>query len=95
MPSVRKNEAASRYDLLLDDGRVAGFADYVVRGDTEVALTHTKVQPQYEGRGLASLLAKTALADIQASGHCVVPECPFMQAYIARKPEWQPLLCPV
>lgn len=95
MPSVRNNESASRYEVLLDDGTtVAGFADYVIDG-RQVALPHTVVEPQYNGQGLASLLAKAALEDIQQAGRCVVPECSFIAAYIQRKPEWQSLVCPV
>lgn len=94
MPTVRKNEAASRYEVLLDDGTVAGFADYVVNGK-QVTLPHTVVQPQYNGQGLASLLAKAALEDIQAAGQCVVPACSFIEAYLQRKPEWQSLRCPI
>lgn len=94
MPSVRKNEAASRYEVLLDDGTVAGFADYEVRGN-QVVLPHTVVEPQYNGQGLASLLAKAALEDIKAAGQCVVPACSFIEAYLQRKPELQSLRCPV
>ncbi|RMW99038.1 N-acetyltransferase [Allofranklinella schreckenbergeri] len=94
MPSVRKNEAAQRYEVLLDDGTVAGFADYEIRGN-QVVLPHTVVQPEYNGQGLASLLAQAALEDIQAAGRCVVPACSFIEAYLQRKPQWQSLRCPV
>ena len=94
MPNVRKNEAANRYEVLLDDGTVAGFADYVVDGN-KVVLPHTVVQPQYGGQGLAGLLAQAALEDIAAANRCVVPACSFIAVYIERKPQWQTLVCPI
>ena len=68
---MRKNEAASRYELLLDDGvTVAGFADYVLEG-ARVRLPHTVVHAEFQGQGLAALLAQAALRDIEAAGLCL------------------------
>lgn len=93
MPVVRKNEAASRYELLLDDGvTVAGFADYVLEG-ARVRLPHTVVHAEFQGQGLAALLAQAALRDIEAAGLCVAPECSYIETYIQRHPQWQALRC--
>lgn len=94
MPTVRKNEAASRYEIFLDDGTEAGFASYKVKG-SQVILPHTVVKPEYNGQGLAGQLVKAALEDIQVNGQCVVPECTYVAAYIERKPEWHSLRCPL
>ncbi|MDH5856146.1 N-acetyltransferase [Lampropedia aestuarii] len=92
MPEVRNNTAAGRYEIYLDDGTEAGFADYRVRGK-EVELPHTVVKPEFNGQGLAGQLVQRALEDIQANGQCVVPSCSYVAAYIQRKPQWQSLLC--
>lgn len=92
MPEVRNNTAAGRYEIYLDDGTEAGFADYRVRGK-QVELPHTVVLPQYSGQGLAAQLVQRALEDIEANGQCVIPSCSYVAAYIRRKPQWHNLLC--
>lgn len=92
MPEVRNNTVAGRYEIYLDDGTEAGFADYRVRGK-EVELPHTVVKPELNGQGLAAQLVQRALEDIEANGQCVIPSCSYVAAYIRRKPQWQSLLC--
>lgn len=94
MPEVRNDTAAGRYEIFLDDGTKAGFADYRIRGQ-QVELPHTVVLPEYNGQGLAAQLVQRALEDIQAAGQCVIPSCSYVAAYIRRKPQWQSLLCPL
>jgi predicted GNAT family acetyltransferase len=52
------------------------------------------VPPAYEGRGVASELAKAALADARRRGLRVVPRCAFFASYFRRHPEQQDLLAP-
>ncbi|KKW69086.1 hypothetical protein AAV94_01405 [Lampropedia cohaerens] len=92
MPTIRKNASASRYEIHLDDGTLAGFADYRISG-SRVELPHTVVEPQYSGQGLAAQLVEYALADIQAGGQCVMPTCSYVAAFIARKSQWKALVC--
>jgi uncharacterized protein len=81
-PEVRHNEAASRYELLLD-GRVAGEAQYRMQGE-DVVFTHTEVEPGHEGQGLGSRLAAFALDDVKSRGLKAVPQCRFIAGYIER-----------
>lgn len=81
---VRDNTAEQRYELAVD-GELA-VAAYRVEGD-RVVFTHTVVPAAIEGRGVGSRLVGAALADVRRRGLSVVPECPFVRAYIERHPE--------
>src|SRR5690606_17493780 len=54
--------------------------------------THTVVETAAEGRGVGSALARTALDAARAEGLRVVPQCPFIAAYIARHPDYADLV---
>ena len=49
-----------------------------------IVFTHTVVQPEFEGQGLGTRLARFVLDDAVARGERIVPECPFIAAYLAR-----------
>jgi predicted GNAT family acetyltransferase len=75
----------SRFEVVLD-GQVAGFAEYH-RSTAGTAFTHTVIEPQFEGRGLASVLVRSALDSTRTEGRAVLPFCPFVRGYIAKHPE--------
>jgi len=54
--------------------------------------THTEIDPEFEGKGLGSQLARGALDAVRAEGSRVVPLCPFMAGYIERHPDYQALV---
>jgi predicted GNAT family acetyltransferase len=89
-PRVVDNPAASRYQILVD-GEVAGFADYQRRGST-ISFTHTVIDPSFEGRGLGSILARSALDAARDAGMAVLPFCPFIRRYIQRHPAYVDLV---
>lgn len=83
---IVNNAAARRWEARLD-GELAGYAEY--RGNSSRAVfTHTVVQPQFEGRGIGSGLAKSALDAAVAAGQRIVPYCPFVSAYLRRHHEY-------
>ncbi|PKP92037.1 MAG: N-acetyltransferase [Alphaproteobacteria bacterium HGW-Alphaproteobacteria-16] len=86
---IRDNVDRHRYETTVD-GKVA-YAEYRVDGDV-VTFTHTVVPPALEGRGIASRLIAHALADVRGAGMKLVPQCPFVAAYIDKHPEWADLL---
>lgn len=88
-PNVMDNKARSRFELPVD-GHVA-FAAYEIAGDV-ITFTHTVVPRELEGQGIASRLIGHALEDVKARGLRVVPQCPFVAAYIKKHPEWEALL---
>ncbi|MGY1551482.1 GNAT family N-acetyltransferase [Microbacterium sp. A588] len=81
-PTVTRNDEASRYEIHLG-GVLAGFADFRLR-DGEILFTHTEVDPAFQGKGLASILASNALADAVTSGATIVPYCPYIASYLKK-----------
>lgn len=69
----------------------AGIAQYI-RTTELIAFVHTEVEPRYEGRGIGSALARTALDEARAAQLRVLATCPFFAGWIDRHPEYQDLL---
>jgi predicted GNAT family acetyltransferase len=84
--TVVDNPAASRFEVHLDDV-LAGFADYVLRGD-QIVFTHTEIDPAFEGKGLGSALAAGALDEARNRQLRVIARCPFIARYLSRHPEY-------
>ena len=90
IPRVVDNSEEQRYELWVGEAR-AGSIQY--RSELGiVALTHTEVDPAFEGQGLGAQLVAEALDDIRARGLKVVPICPFVRAYLRRHPEYRDLV---
>jgi predicted GNAT family acetyltransferase len=91
--TVTDNPEKSRFEVSVD-GVLAGFAAY----ETDlgvVVFVHTEVFPEYEGRGLAGQLAKSALDMVREAGHRIVPMCPYIRSYVRKHaPEYDDLLQP-
>lgn len=83
---VMMNEAERRFEVKLD-GDIA-FAEYRLV-DHGIILPHTVVPEAFEGKGVGSALAKTALGYAREHGLKVIPLCTFMAGYIAKHPEWR------
>ena len=81
---VTDNQAEHRFELATDAG--PAIAAYGLEGDT-ITFTHTVVPPEAEGHGVGSRLIAGALADVRARGLKVIPQCPFVRAYLQRHPE--------
>lgn len=56
-------------------------------GDGEVALQHTLVPAPLEGRGIGSVLVRSALAWAASQHLAVVPQCPFVRAFLEGHPD--------
>ena len=52
-----------------------------------VFLVHTEIDPAFEGQGLGERLVAGALEDLRARGLKLVPQCPFVRAYLRRHPD--------
>lgn len=87
--AIHDNTQRHQFELTVD-GRHAR-AEYVIDGDV-ITFTHTIVPPALEGRGIASRLIRHGLSEARARGLRVVPQCPFVAAYIRKHPEWADLL---
>jgi len=86
---VINSQARQRYELHADGGIATAY--YEPRGQA-IAFTHTVVPERLQGRGIASILIKGALANVRERGLKVIPECPFVARYIERHPEEADLL---
>ena len=82
---VRDNAARHRFEVDFGDGSVA-FAAYML-SPGKITFTHTEVPEQHEGRGVGTLLIRTALASARARSLAVVPLCPFFSAYMKKHSE--------
>ena len=83
---------ARRYELR-EDGALLGFAEYLPGGPSMI-IAHTEIDAGREGEGLGSELIRGMLEQIRAGGSTVIPNCPFTAGYIARHPEFVPLVDP-
>lgn len=88
-PEIRNAPERGRWEAVAD-GNVVGYAAYR-RSPDRLVLTHTVVQPEAEGEGVGSALARAALDDARASDLRVEARCEFMAAWIARHPEYADL----
>jgi predicted GNAT family acetyltransferase len=87
--TVTNNEAKQRYEASVD-GHLAVLT-YERQGDSIIYL-HTGVPSAVAGRGIANLLARTALDEARAQKLVIVPLCPFVAVYIRRHPEYLSLV---
>jgi len=78
-----------RYEIVRDDV-VLGYAAYQ-RTDQLIVFTHTEVDPSVEGQGIGGQLVAGALDHVRTLGQPVLPICPFVQAWMARHPEYADL----
>jgi predicted GNAT family acetyltransferase len=82
---VTHNESAHRFE------HGSARLEYIRRGD-RVFMTHTEVPEEFEGKGVASALARTALDWARQENLKVVPRCPFVKKYLERHPEYSNLV---
>lgn len=86
---VVNNATAHRFELEVD-GHVA--AAYYELKPGVITFTHTEVPKELGGKGVGSKLVKGALEQVRRDGLKVVPDCPFVNAYIEKHPEQADLL---
>jgi predicted GNAT family acetyltransferase len=84
MPDVVDNPAQSRLEIVED----AGISVLEYRKiNTQLAIIHTGVPKQFEGRGYAGQLVQAAIDMARAEGLSVVPYCPYAKSWIEKHPE--------
>ena len=86
-PAIEITDAVeeSRFEARVG-GELAGILEYVLKHG-RLALAHTEVLPAFEGRGIASKLAKFGLDEARRRELGVIVICPFVRSYIERHPE--------
>lgn len=87
---LRDNTVEDKFELYVD-GMPAGMLTYTIE-DGLYALHHEEIDEHFQGRGMGSQLVSHALDQIRASGHGVLPHCPFVQSYLQSHPEYVDLV---
>ncbi len=89
--TVTNNAARRRYEAVVDPAGTAGFVEYQETKEL-VILTHTDVDPAFEGRGVGSLLARSAIEDIRDRGLKALVAHPFILGWLRRHPDYVDVL---
>jgi uncharacterized protein len=82
-----------RYTIAVE-GKPVGHADYADR-DVQRVFYHTVVDPDYGGRGLATILVEEALNAARAEGKRIVPVCSMVETVLKKHPEFDDITDPV
>ena len=78
--TVENNTESRSYDALIGT-RVVASIIYELAG-TRIVFSHTIVEPEFRGQGVASTLIREALADVRAKGMTLTNHCPFVAGFI-------------
>lgn len=79
------------YHAHVKDSTALGRLTWVERNGVRIA-EHTLVPPEIGGRGVAARLVEALIADAQAQGFKVRPDCSYVAVAFKRHPEWAALL---
>ncbi len=89
-PEIVHASATKRFEIHL--GRAVIGRSYYRLEDGRRVFTHTEVDPDYQGHGLASQLIQYALDATRNEGLRVVALCPTVSAFIAKRPEYHDMI---
>ena len=87
---VQDNPDGHRFEIIVD-GELGGFAAYRLR-DGVVVITHSEVDPAYQGQGVGGELVRQTLDQLRERGATVVPACPFFAAYLRKHHEYDDII---
>ena len=83
---IVNNVEARRWEARAN-GAVLGYSEYI-ESPGQIVFTHTVVEPEHEGGGIGSRLARAALDDSVTRGMRITPICPFIRSYIQRHSQY-------
>ncbi len=81
---------SDRYTISVE-GNEVGKAEFTDR-DTQRVFTHTEVDENFEGRGLATILIGEALQETRDAGLRIVPKCPMVANYVSKHDEYRDIV---
>ncbi len=90
---IRHNPSESRFEA-----SVGGAEDtravlvYRPVGDQVLDYASTRVPPAARGKGIAGKLVRYALDWARAEGYRIIPSCSYVEAWLARHPDYQDLV---
>lgn len=84
------NPTNQRFETTIDG--VTAYLSYKSIDETTLDYNHTIVPAELGGKGLGSLLAKTALDYAKENGKKIIPSCSFVAKYLEKNPQYQELV---
>lgn len=84
---------SDRYTIAVD-GKKVGLAEFADR-DSQRIFTHTEVDSEYGGRGLATILIGETLQNARDAGLRIVPVCEMVASYVEKHEEFAGAVDPV
>jgi uncharacterized protein len=90
VPEVALNTDAERFELL-EDGVPVGRLEIRDEPDHRV-LVHIELDEGHEGKGYAGILTQGALDQTRDAGLSVDVQCPYVQRWLERHPEYQDMV---
>ena len=82
---IKKTEN-HRFEITFESHKA--FIDYT-EWPHHIALIHTEVEPELEGKGAATALIEKTLHYLEVNHYKLTPICPLAFAYIKKHPEWK------
>jgi uncharacterized protein len=90
MGSDAQKVSRSRFEF--DEEGETAYLEFDLDSHGWITLLHTEVPPRLRGRGIAGMLAQTALEYARTNNLKVDVICPMANSYIQKHPEFQDLL---
>lgn len=87
--NITDNKEKKRFETEIEGHQA--FVEYSVKPGILV-LEHTEVDKALGGKGVGSEMIETVLLEIELRGLKVIPECPFIEKYIEKHPEWKSIV---
>jgi uncharacterized protein len=84
---VKRNTEAGRFEADLGDGTQA-VVQYSIN-DRVIRYTSVFVPPAHRGQGIAGQITRHALDWARGHDYTVIAQCPYVDAYVQRHPEYQ------
>lgn len=86
---ITDNKEAQRFEMPAGNG--LAFITYKRHYD-RIALMHTEVPPEAEGKGIAGTLVRFVLEKAKQEKIKLEVYCPFVSSYLKRHPEYNELV---
>ncbi|RXH26890.1 acetyltransferase [Bradyrhizobium nanningense] len=89
MSDVIDNKAHRHFELEVD-GHLA-TEHYKLDGNV-ITFEHTDVPKELGGKGVGSKLVQGALDQVRSAGLKLIPQCPFVKAWVEKHADYQDLV---